>query len=202
MKNPNLSSTEISSELDSSLNKTISPQSIRKFLVDNDLGAYKSVKKPLINKQMAKKRLEFCEEYADMDWSKVIFSDESRFMCFSSYRPPLVRRPIGKALDPKYLTPTIKHPASVMVWGCFKGDKIGPLYIVENTMNSIQYRDVLNNKLLPFYNQFEEAIYQDDSAPCHRSKMIKKWHEAMGSRHYHGLEIHLTLTPLNICGPI
>ena len=51
------------------------------------------------------------------DWSKVLFSNESKFMLFSSDRIRYVRCPVGERLNPKYWLPTVKHDrGNVMVW--------------------------------------------------------------------------------------
>ena len=62
-----------------------------------------------------------------------------------------------------------------MIWGCFRGSKLGPLYFVERTMDSQEYINVLESKLKPFYERYDESIFQDDSAPCHRSTLVNKW---------------------------
>ena len=176
-RNCHKTSASISNELKKNMNISISPPTIRKILINNDLRAYKSVKKPLIGKNIAKKRLIFCQKYKEINWNNVIFSDESQFTCNYSNQPPLVRRPKGSSLLPRYLTKTVKFPQSVMIWGCFRGNKLGTLYIVEGSMNSAQYLKVLEKKMLPFYNQDSNSIFQDDSAPCHRSNSVKKWHQ-------------------------
>ena len=158
-RNCHKTSASISNELKKNMNISISPPTIRKILINNDLRAYKSVKKPLIGKNITKKRLIFCQKYKEINWNNVIFSDESQFTCNYSNQPPLVRRPKGSSLLPRYLTKTVKFPQSVMIWGCFRGNKLGTLYIVEGSMNSAQYLKVLEKKMLPFYNQDSNSIF-------------------------------------------
>ena len=43
------------------------------------------------------------------DWSKIFFSDESKFMLFSSDGIRYIRCPVGDRLNPKYQLPTIKY---------------------------------------------------------------------------------------------
>ena len=84
---------------------------------DFKLPARKPLKKPLITQKIAQ-RLEFCLQYKNWtsdDWQKVMFSDESTFLQFASYKP-FVRRSLGSSpVNSRYLQPTVKHPPSVMV---------------------------------------------------------------------------------------
>ena len=78
--------------------------------------------KPLLTKKMKLKRLVFAKAYRHFtpeDWSKVMFSNESTFRCIRATKSK-VRRPIGSdCFDNRYTVSSIKHPDSVMVWGCF-----------------------------------------------------------------------------------
>ena len=56
-----------------------------------------------------------------------------------------------------------------MVWGCFSKDGTGALEIVEGTMNSEKYINILQKNLLPLMNEhysFGIDIFQQDNAPC------------------------------------
>ena len=64
----------------------------------------------------------------------------------------------------------VKFPTRVMVWSvmCFKGT--GRLHVVEGTMNSKKYVDVLKDCLLPQLQEWfrnENFIFMQDGAPCH-----------------------------------
>ena len=83
------------------------------------------------------------------DWQKVMSSDESTFLQFASNKP-FVRRPHGSSpADSRYLQPTVKHPPSVMVWGCFSSQGRGGLYFLPKgqTMNASRYISVLDDHL-------------------------------------------------------
>ena len=89
---------------------------------DFKLPARKPLKKPLITLRMAQQRLEFCSQYKDWtseDWQKVMFSDESTFLQFASYKP-FVRRPLGSSpVNSRHLQPTVKHPHRLWCGGAF-----------------------------------------------------------------------------------
>ena len=108
----------------------VSIRTVRRTLVDMGFPSRRAAKKPVLTKKMKLKRVQFALKYkhwtAD-DWMKVMFSDESTFKCFRS-SGYLVRRPDDASrYDPKFTSKTVKHPASVMVWGCFSGT-VGPAF--------------------------------------------------------------------------
>ena len=147
---------------------------------DFKLPAHKPLKKPLITPRMAQQRLELCSQYKDWtseDWQKVMFSDKSTFLQFASYKS-FVRRPLGSSpVNSRYLQPTVKHPPSAMVWGCFSSKGRGGLYFVPKgqTMNASRYISVLNDYLLNVMSIHGCTTLQQDSAPCHKAKSIMNW---------------------------
>jgi len=64
-----------------------------------------------------------------------------------------------------------------MVWECFCNNRIGPLVLIDGTLNSDRYIELLEEQLIPFLNNLgkENHIFQDDNAPCHASKKTKTW---------------------------
>ena len=127
---------------------------------------------------MVKKRLRFCRQYRDWSaeqWNDVMFSDESTFRIVNP-RSVTVRRPktMSRYLQ-RYTVATVKHSASVMVWGCFSGKKgRGGLYFLptNQTMNGQRYKEVLDSHLLPFMRIHNCRFFLQDGAPCHKSKVV------------------------------
>ena len=157
--------------------KKISSPTIRRNLVKMNARSYVSKKKPLITQTMAKKRLAWCKKYRDKDqafWQRVIFSDETMISIKSNSLMQRHRRfPWQSPLDPRFIRPTVKHPLSIMVWGCFSQNFRPDLYIVRGKMNSASYKVVLEEHINTDYIRNNGFIFQDDSAPCHRSALIK-----------------------------
>ena len=72
---------------------------------------------------------------------------------------------------------TVKHPQSVMVWGCFSWYGIGHLHLIEQTMQAESYVKVLQDHLLAIiHDSFNgdpgACFFQDDSASCHQAKRV------------------------------
>jgi len=135
--------------------------------------------KPLLSVKMKKKRLQFAKKHKDWsaaDWSKVMYSDESTFRCIRATRSK-VRRPSGSnRFDSRFTVKTVKHPDSVMVWGCFSavGGHGGLFFLPRNTtMNGERYQEVLQKHLLPSMESHGCTHFLQDGAPCHASKRIK-----------------------------
>ena len=178
-KQPFISSSEIKRSMQELI--SVTTRTIRNRLhKDFKLPARKPLKKPLITPRMAQQRLEFCCHYKDWtkeDWQKVMFSDQSTFLQFASYKP-FVRRPHGSSpVDSQYLQPTVKHPPSVMVWGCFSCQGRGGLCFLPKgqTMNASRYISVLDDHLLTFLSIHGCTTFQHDSAPCHKAKSVMNW---------------------------
>jgi hypothetical protein len=71
---------------------------------------------------------------------------------------------------------TVKHPESVMVWGCFVGNggHGGIFFLPKNQiMNSVCYLEVLKNHLLDWMDPYGCTYFLQDGALCHASKATK-----------------------------
>jgi transposase len=130
---------------------------------------------------MKKKRLAFCAAYKDWtaaDWEKVMYSDESTFRCIRSIKTRVRRAKGSDRFDSRFTSVTVKHPDSVMVWGCFSGavGRGGLYFLPKNcTMNGERYQEVLTNHLIPFMAIHGTTYFLQDGAPCHTSKRIKDY---------------------------
>ena len=78
---------QVQSELRTGENLDVSTNTIRRALKRNGLASCAKRKKPLLRKKHRQNRLKFAKKYrkwAVEDWSKVVWSDESKFMLFGS----------------------------------------------------------------------------------------------------------------------
>ena len=175
---PTITAARIKIELPNKFGQ-MSERRIQELLKDVlKLPSRSAAKKPLLTKAMKQKRLKFCHQYKDWtaeQWSHVMFSDESMFKCIRSASTK-VRRPLkSDRYDPRYTVKTVKHPAQVMVWGCFTGaNGRGGLYFLPKgeMMNGATYKTVLEDHLLPFMTNFRATHFLQDGAPCHKKKVV------------------------------
>ncbi|CAG5015993.1 unnamed protein product [Parnassius apollo] len=68
-----------------------------------------------------------------------------------------------------------------MVWSVISAKGVGRLYVVQGTMRQHQYKEVLQNRLLPTLREWfpdsENFTFMHDSAPCHKAKSVTKFLE-------------------------
>ncbi len=87
----------------------------------------KRATKPLLNQRQRQKRLTWAVEkknWTVAQWSKVLFSDESKF----SVQDPRIWRKSGEAQNPCCLKSSVKFPQSVMIWAAMSSAGVGPLF--------------------------------------------------------------------------
>uniref|UniRef100_A0A1I7XGG6 DDE_3 domain-containing protein n=1 Tax=Heterorhabditis bacteriophora TaxID=37862 RepID=A0A1I7XGG6_HETBA len=66
---------------------------------------------------------------------------------------------------------------SLMVWAAFSSFGALELVLISTKTNSVGYKQVLENHLLPYYNRFPQKnfIFQQDNAAIHVSCSTKDW---------------------------
>ena len=126
--------------------------------------------------------------------------------CLGHQEKKFVRRRQGERYHQSCVMPTVKHPETIHVWGCFSSKAVGSLTILpKNTaMNKEWYQHILREQLLStIQGQFgdEQCLFQHDGAPCHKAKVITKW---LGEKNIDILGPwpgnSQTLIPLRTCG--
>ena len=140
--------------------------------------SYKPAKKPKLSPKNIADRLAFCNKYQAWtleQWKQVMFSDESQISQFYAFCRH-VRRPPNKRNSPRYIIPTVKNAAKVMVWGaiCANGG-CGLWFMPGTSINGAVYLKVLKEKLPNFMEIYRCSHFQQDGAPYHRTKTVRKW---------------------------
>ncbi|PIO54236.1 transposase [Teladorsagia circumcincta] len=122
LADPSLTCVDIAAKFNAS-NGNISRRTVGRRLSAVGLNGRRPAKKPLIRFKNRKARVEFaCRHlhWTSSDWSKVLFSGESKFNLFGSDGIKYVRRPSVERFNPRYIKATVKHNGgSVMVSGAF-----------------------------------------------------------------------------------
>ncbi len=111
-------------------------------------------------------------------WSKVLFSDESKFCISFGNQCPRVWRKGGEAHSPSCLKSSVKFPQSVMIWGAMSSAGVGPLCFLKTNVTAPVYQEILEHFVLLSADQlFKDAdfIFQQDLAPAHTAKSTKSW---------------------------
>ena len=138
-------------------NNFVSPQTVRNVLKNVGLKARRKLKKPAISAVNRRKRLKFGkrhEHWTTADWSRVIWSDETKINRFSSDGRLWYWTSPGEALSQRTIQPTVKYGGgSIMVWGCITYQGTGDITWIEGTMNADVYCAILNQNLLGSHGQ-------------------------------------------------
>lgn len=176
---PFITSSKIKAQLPSF--SDISTRTIRRRLQEDlQLPARITSKKPFIPKTAIQRRLAFCRKYQDWtidNWKSVLFSDESTFRQFNNIGR-FVRRPPGSnPNNPRFVSSTVKYSPQIMVWGCFALSGHGGLHFLskDQTMTAITYQTVLEENLSICMSNLACDVFQHDSAPCHKAKVVTQW---------------------------
>ncbi len=141
----------------------------------------KRATKPLLNQRQRQKRLTWAKEkknWTVAQWSKVLFSDESKFCISFGNQGPRVWRKSGEAQNPCCLKSSVKFPQSVMIWAAMSSAGVGPLCFLKSTVNAAIYQEILEHFMLPSADKLygdADFIFQQDLAPAHTAKGTKSW---------------------------
>jgi transposase len=183
LKDRKTTSRDISRSLETS-GVQVSARTIRKRLCAVGLKARIPRKKPFLNVAQRRKRVMWAKQHmawTPEQWGRVMFSDETRISIFGSDGVHYIRRRKGEENLPQCTTPTMKHPLSIMVWGCMSGEGVGRLQVCNGMINARMYiDDILEKKVLQsatdmFGGDHRDFIFQQDGAPCHTAKICTKW---------------------------
>ena len=129
-------------------------------------------------------RLNFAKDHlnwhgivGEKKWRNILWSDETKINLFGNDCERNVRRPKGKEFHVRFTKKTVKHGGgNIMVWGCFSWNGVGPIFQTTNKMNAVEYKNILENVLLPYAEEDMPLrwVFQQDNDPKHTSKLVKK----------------------------
>ncbi len=108
-------------------------------------------------------------------WSKVLFSDESKFCNSFGNQDPRVWRKGGEAHSSSCLKSSVKFPQSVMIWGAMSSAGVGPLCFLKTNVTAPVYQEILEHFMLPSVDQiFKDADFLAGFGTCpHCQKLVK-----------------------------
>jgi transposase len=181
--NPNASLSKLKPNWVIGEDKRASKATISRRLLEFGLESHKAIRKPLLSVLDRRRRVKWCIErknWTHQQWSRVIFSDESNFQIVNRKTRPFVRRFSNEKYNSRFVQKTIQAGGgSIGVWGCFAGTGIGDCKVYSGRMNSILYKETLENALLPSSSRLiprgKDWQFVQDGAPCHTANSIKEW---------------------------
>ncbi|GBN50421.1 hypothetical protein AVEN_206903-1 [Araneus ventricosus] len=69
-----------------------------------------------------------------------------------------------------------------MLWGTFSWVALGPVVVVEQTMEAANYLNIIADQLHPYKALVfptGNGIFQQDNAPCHKALIVLEWLEEL-----------------------
>ena len=161
------------------------PRYIRKVLQHAVYSAKHAAKKPMLNEKMMQQRMEFTTSHLHWtaaEWRKVSFTDESTFRLVRGGTSYVRRGPNSNRFEQRFCRKTVKHSASIMIWGMFDGrygrggiDFLKRTGKRKETMDTKRYQKTLENHFIRYHRARQSTHLLQDSAPCHTSKVTQKW---------------------------
>ncbi len=109
-------------------------------------------------------------------YSKVLFSDESKFCILFGNQGLRVWRKGGETHSPSCLKSSVTFPQSVMIWGAMSSAGVGTLCFFKTNVTAPIYQYILEHLMLPSADHlFKDAdfLFQQDLAPAHTAKSTK-----------------------------
>ena len=138
--------------------------------------------KPLLSLSQRRKRLNWPMRRRTVgQWSKVLFSDESKVCLLFGNQGPRVWRKMGEEQNPSCLRSSVKYPQSVMIWGAMSSEGVGKLCFLKSKVTATVYPNVLEDFMIPSAEDLygdADFIFQQDLAPAHTARSTKTWFDA------------------------
>lgn len=162
---------EVTKSLREDLGIHVSPDTVRRSLHASGISSIIKPKKPHLSHKNARVRLEWAKSHADWtldDWSRVIWSDETRIDRFGSDGKIYAWKRDTDPLSPRHVQQTRKHGGgNIMIWSCITWQGVGFVVKVDGIMDQALYKNILEDDLLnsmdEYHLQKSRIIFQHDN---------------------------------------
>jgi hypothetical protein len=154
--------------------------------------SFKRQKVPKLTAAYKVRRVNFAKKFKDIDWSRVMFTDESPFKLY--YVPNSKNDVVwGSQESSVPCAPQVKFSPSVLVWGGITALGLTKLHIIPNktSVNSTYYiNEILEKEVKPafqrtvvdsdltatkLFHKNSEGLFQQDGARAHTSRASIEW---------------------------
>ena len=179
MTNKAKSAHDVKKQLNNAQGTVVSTRTVQRELKRIGFKAKKKIKKPLLTPKHRKQRLEFAKKYENWtlaEWSKVIWTDESKINLIGSDGIRYVWKKAGEGISDRDFIPTVKYGGGkLLFWGCFSSSGVGKIVKIDGIMDAKHYIDILNNSYLPslrgWRKQIRSTLFMQDNDPKHKAKI-------------------------------
>lgn len=189
LRNRFLTAVEIRRRLQAARGVIVSERTVRRRMAERDLRAQRPARGPELERHHRIARLRFAREHVNWtneQWSKVLFTDESRVALRAPDGRERVYRRRGERFLPITTRQTVSYQGgSVMVWGGICSDARTELVIVNHRLTATRYiEDILENHVVPFVDFIgrEDFLLMHDNARAHVARSVVSYLDAVGIR--------------------
>lgn len=186
LRNRFLTGTELTNQFRRLGGSNPSAWTVRRRLAESNLKPLRPANGPKLERGHRISRLRYAQSHVNWsieDWSKVMFSDESKFMLYKhDGRHRVYRRP-GERFKQACIEEKVAYVGgSVLVWAGISSESRTELVIIENgSLTSVRYvEEILNDHVGPFMvNLGEDAIFMHDNARPHTGRIVNDYLQEM-----------------------
>lgn len=165
----------------------LSTDTVRRRLAEANLKPLRPANGPKLERQHINSRLSYGREHQAWtldDWSRVMFSDESRFCLYKhDGRNRVYRRPNERYIQGCIEEKVAYGGGSVHVWAGISSESRTELVVIENgTLTAERYViEILNDHVGPFLMDMgENAIFMQDNARPHTAQIVFEYFQEVG----------------------
>lgn len=166
----------------------ISVSTIKRGLKESGLTAKKVIRRPALKKKHINSRLQFVKKYKEWteeDWANVVWSDESKINRICSDGMKWVWDDQPGAITTRTVQGTVKFGGGgVSVWSCMSWNGPGYIAMIDETLDSNLYIQILKEDLHLSVEEWgmakDEFIFQHDNDPKHTAKKTKAYLDSIG----------------------
>ena len=182
LRNRTLTAPELQNVVRRTYGIQISSNTIRRRLRGRNLTPRIPARGPRLTAEHRRNRLQFARMHVNWepaDWSRVLFSDETRFSLYHSDRRVRVYRRPGERYAQCNFVENIRHGGgSVMFWGGVSlGGRTELVALREGNVNAVRYiADILEPHVVPYAENFgADFIFMQDNARPHTAQITQNF---------------------------
>ena len=132
------------------------------------------ISKPLLTERHRQKCLDWAHAAGDMDWNRIIFSDES------TIRLNQLKRCVWNLPGKRKVFRAVKYPIKVNIWGCFSCNDFGRICCFRENLKAdllcrIYKRYLLSTARDHFGRNSTNWALQEDNDPKYTPQLAKQW---------------------------
>jgi transposase len=184
--NPSMSAKD----LGKSLATPVCRNTVLKRLHEEGINSYLPLKRPLLTRANAIKRLEWAKQHQALkeeDFLFWAFSDESTFeLTCSEGVKKLWLRPSDRMKPGNLRLRTQGGLGKIMVWGAISAHGVGPLVFLDGSITGDSHATVIQRVIVPYLLSLLDThgrpfTFVEDNAPAHNSRKAREALEDSGA---------------------